>query len=267
MGSAEQPPGRPGEPPPPADGGEWETAGLGARVNEIVDAVEREAAKLRSEAEQEASQIRYQAQAEAQRYLDHARQQAEVLAAQRMERIQALSDQLMARAEEVLERLEYAVPVKEGFENLVRALGETAERLAREDYSEFAPPPWGDAPATAPPVPPPAPPVSPPPSPPSDATGGFAAPPVSQPPPVPQQPSPAPPAQPAPADAAQGPGWQELDDVHRIAIQMATAGSTRGEVEAHLAQTPAPTRGSVLDEIFGAGTGPETRVPWASPRR
>lgn len=270
MGSAEQPPGRPGEPPPPADGGDWETAGLGARVNEIVDAVEREAAKLRSEAEQEAAQIRYQAQEDAQRYLDHARQQAEALAAQRMERIQALSDQLMARAEEVLERLEYAVPVKEGFENLVRALGETAERLAREDYSEFAPPPWGGGPPPAPQAPPPAPPVAPPA--PSDATGGFVSPPISQPPPAPHQPAPAPqqpppPAQPAPAGAAQGPGWQELDDVHRIAIQMATAGSTRGEVEAHLAQTPAPTRSSVLDEIFGPGTGPETRVPWASPRR
>ena len=71
-----------------------------------------------------------------------------------MERIQELSDALMARAEEVLERLDYAVPVKAGFENLVQALGETAERLASQDYSEFAQPSWeevrGAPEATAP---------------------------------------------------------------------------------------------------------------------
>ena len=268
MGSSEQPPGYPGVPPagtPGAGGsGEWEAAGLGSRVNEIVDAVEREAAKLRQEAEQDAAQIRFQAQEEARRYVDQARRQSETLVAQRMERIQELSDALMARAQEVLERLDYAVPVKAGFENLVRALGETAERLASQDYSEYAEPAW-EAAQTPPGAQQPAPGHVPPPAP---AAGAFQPPGQSAPPPAPAAAPPGPSTTatqpPAPGQSSSA-GWQQLDDAHRIAIQMAAAGSTRGEVEAHLAHAPAPARTSVLDEIFGPGTPAETRVPWAPP--
>ncbi|MGI8460437.1 MAG: hypothetical protein ACR2OC_02200 [Solirubrobacterales bacterium] len=284
MGISEDRPGQPGQQeayyPPPAEGRvEWATEGLGARVNEIVDAVEREAAKLRQEAESEAAQVRYQAQEEARRYVDQARHQAESLVARRMERIQEISDVLMARAEEVLERLDYAVPVKTGFENLVRALGETAERLANQDYSEFAEPSWDEvrsAPAQQTPEPPYSPQSAtgaPPPQPgyasPATATG-YAADPAGSPPQPPQpppveyaNPSGPPPQVPLPQGA--GPGWQELDGAHRIAIQMAAAGSTRGEVEAHLVHAPEPARASVLDEIFGPGSPAETRVPWATP--
>jgi hypothetical protein len=265
MGSAEQPPGYAGGQPHAA--GDWEAAGLGARVNEIVDAVEREAAKLRQEAEQEAAEIRHQAQEEARRYVDHARQQSQQLAQQRMQQIHELSDALMRRAEEVLERLEYAVPVKEGFENLVRALGETAERLAKQDYDEFTLPEWqGPGAGATTPQQPPA--YSTPSTPAPGATSyGGEAPPAGYQPPGPTGAA-APTPTPGPAPAQQGSaGWQELDDAHRVAIQMAAGGSTRGEVEAHLAQTPAPTRASVLDEIFGQGSPPETRVPWAAPQR
>ncbi len=150
MGSPEQPPGDAGQRPGEGDF-DWESPGLGTRVNEIVDAVEREAAKLRQEAEQDAQQIRLQAQEEAQRYADQARQQTDAMAAQRVQRIQELSDALMARAEEVLERLDYAVPVKAGFENLVKALGETAERLASQDYSDVAQPSWEEVREATPP--------------------------------------------------------------------------------------------------------------------
>ncbi len=254
MASSQQPPG-----------GDWEATGFGSRVNEIVDAVEREAVKLRQEAEQDAAQIRYQAQEDARRYVEQARQQSDAMVAQRTQEIRELSDALMARAQEVLARLDYAVPVKEGFESLVRALGETAERLASQDQTDYSPPSWEqarsepDATSTAP-------------------AQGYAPPPGPSPAPQPAGPPPAapPPAEPTPGtpftstsppaqEQATAAGWQQLDDAHRIAIQMAAAGSTRGEVEAHLAHAPAPARASVLDEIFGAGSPAETRVPWASP--
>jgi hypothetical protein len=252
-------------------GGDWETSGFGSRVNEIVDAVEREATKLRQEAEQDAAQIRLRAQEEAQRYVDEARRQSDALLAQRTQEIRELSDALMARAHEVLERLDYAVPVKAGFENLVRALGETAERLASQDASQFAPPAWdqvraepaGQAPPAAAPQPYAAQPAEPPAGPPSPALEPQAETPPASPGGQPASPinqtSPTAPGQTSSA------GWQHLDDAHRVAIQMAAGGSTRGEVEAHLAQAPAPTRVSVLDEIFGPGSPAETRVPWATP--
>ncbi len=53
-----------------------------------------------------------------------------------------------------------------------------------------------------------------------------------------------------------------------VAIQMASAGSTRGDVRGHLNQAlgiadAEPT----LDEIFGPGTGDDARVPWITGRR
>jgi hypothetical protein len=282
MGSSEQPPGYPGQPPGEA-GVDWESGSLGTRVNEIVDAVEREASKLRQEAEHDAAQIRQQAQDEARRYVEHARHQSDAMVAERAERIRELSDALMARAEEVLARLEYAVPVKAGFENLVRALGETAERLGSQDSSEFREPSWeevrGTGPAQTAPGPGQPPPGYPAQAPPPAYSGEAPAPGTATVPPPGGYPQPGeeppasyqPPAQqpgyppPAQQGAPGGAGWQGLDDAHRVAIQMAAAGSTRGEVEAHLAHAPAPTRVSVLDEIFGAGSPAETRVPWASP--
>lgn len=268
MATSQQPPG-----------GDWESAGFGSRVNEIVDAVEREAAKLRQEAEQDAAQIRYQAQEEARRYIEQARRQSDELVARRTERIQELSDALMARAEEVLERLDYAVPVKAGFENLVRALGETAERLASQDYAPPAAPSWEqvrrESPAPearpAPGYPAQAPAAegpqtdytaTPPPSAPQQAAGAQQHPRPPSTGHAPPEPERREQAQPAAGGSA---GWQQLDDAHRIAIQMAAAGNTRGEVEAQLAETPGPTRASVLDEIFGLGSPPDARVPWATP--
>jgi hypothetical protein len=242
-------------------------------VNDIVDAVEREATKLRQEAEQDAAQIRYQAQEEARRYVEQARRQSDEMVAQRMQRIQELSDALMARAEEVLERLEYAVPVKAGFENLVRALGETAERLASEEPAGYPEPTWEQArrdtaqqqPPAAEYAPPPEPATGPPPASPQFAQPGT--PPAAEPSAPPSSAPGADPAAAPPPAGSQASSWQQLDDYHRIAIQLAASGSTRGEVEAQLADAPGPARTSVLDEIFGIGSPAETRVPWATPRQ
>ena len=96
-------------------------AEISRRVGSILDAVEREAQRLRAEAREEAD-----------RYLEDAQRRADDLVAERQRRIAALSDELIAKAEAVVGRLDDAAPVREGFENLVRALGDAAERLARE---------------------------------------------------------------------------------------------------------------------------------------
>ena len=77
------------------------------------------------------------------RYLEDARLRADALVAERQRRIAVVSDELLAKAEAVVARLDDAAPVREGFENLVRALAVAAERLARETDggSQGQPPP------------------------------------------------------------------------------------------------------------------------------
>jgi hypothetical protein len=91
------------------------------RVGAILDAVEREATRLRDEA-----------RADAALYFDDARRRADALVAERRQRIAELSDELVAKSEAVVSRLDDAGPVRTGFENLVHALGDAAERLAEE---------------------------------------------------------------------------------------------------------------------------------------
>lgn len=247
---------------------------ISRRVGAILDAVEREAARLREEA-----------RADAARYLEDARIQADTLVAERRQRIAALSDELVAKSEAVVSRLDDAEPVRDGFENLVRALGDAAERLAHEAESEPELPPRPASHPAGDPIPAPAAPEQARPAfaepvpaaadPASSQPPAFSAPP----PPAPQQSPPPGPVQagghfeeqpqparaPSPAGFAQprGSSWRELDDARVIAIQMATAGSTRAEVGDHLRRTlgvPDPSR--TLDEVFGSGTGAGDRVPW-----
>ena len=244
------------------------------RVSSILDAVEREAAHLRSEAREEAAS-----------YLEYSRQRADELVAERQRRIAAMSDEIIAKAETVIGQLDDAAPVRAGFESLVRALGDAAERLSHEAAAsgpEFQPPPFNEPPP-APPVytPPPAPPAYPPPPapapapnapPPTYADPTRAAQPVPEhvEPPQPQHPQPPvpPPPAPAPDPAATDQGqesWQGVDDGRLVGIQMAAAGRTRGQVrdylhnQLHLGET----RG-ILDEIFGEGSGEDARVPWTA---
>jgi hypothetical protein len=105
-------------------------------VASILDAVEREADRLREEA-----------RAEAARYTAEAKAYADGLVAERQRRIAEVSAELLSKSEAVVARLDDAAPVRQGFENLVRALGDAAERLAHEPGvrgHEFAPPPFHD---------------------------------------------------------------------------------------------------------------------------
>lgn len=104
-----------GDPPAPA------AAEISRRVAAILDDVEREAARLRAEAREDAA-----------RYRERARAEADELLAARRRRIAELSDEIVAKSEAVVERLDHAAPVREGFEQLVRRLGDAADRLARE---------------------------------------------------------------------------------------------------------------------------------------
>lgn len=285
------------------------------RVSSILDAVEGEAARLREDAREEAR-----------RYLDYSRRRADALVAERQRRISELSDDIMAKAEAVVGRLDDAAPVREGFENLVRALGDAAERLSREAertrpeweppafhdeaVAEHTPPPAGAPPAggeteippgaPAPEAPPavagsgttdpgwgasgagyeapagavpPEPGLQPPPHaapagsrPPEQGEPGSpaAGQPDPTPPPQPTQPAPAvpqPPAQHASAAAHGG----AVDDAKLIAIQMAASGRTRHEVREHLHSVMGVTdTKQLLDEIFGADSAEDARVPWTA---
>jgi hypothetical protein len=256
------------------------------RVSSILDAVEREAAHLRGQARDEAAQ-----------YLDYSRQRADELVAERQRAIAALSDEIMAKAETVIGQLDDAAPVRAGFESLVRALGDAAERLSQEagaSEASFQPPPFESVhppsaqPAAPPPEPPPVyapppvatqPPVppaySPPPAPPPYAPPAYGppayapTPPAAGPPaPQAQAPPPPPPVQaPSPAPGAAGDqgqeSWQGVDDGRLVAIQMAAAGRTRGQVRDYLHNQLGlgETRG-ILDEVFGEGSAEGARVPW-----
>jgi hypothetical protein len=253
------------------------------RVSSILDAVEREATRLRGEATEEA-----------QRYLDYSRRRADDLVAERQRRIAELSDEIVSKAEAVVGRLEDAAPVREGFDNLVRALGDAAERLAREAENtahDYEAPAFhdeavqsfvGSPPPAQPPVPPapPAPPVPPygqpasppPPAPPAadyDPPETYQPFPAPAPPPAPGYGAPAPaherPAtEPYPTPAG-GEDWQGVDDARLVAIQMAAAGRTRGQVREHLHnQMGLGETRSILDEVFGTGSQEDARVPWTA---
>ncbi len=324
-------------PPPPAP--DWPGAGAGSlvapevsrRVRSILDGVEREASQLRADAREEAR-----------RYLEHARRHVDGLVAERQTRIAGLSDELIRRAQVVLGRLEEAGPVREGFDNLVRSLGDAAERLAGEieelhlgqsvappywsatpgavdraggapvpgnqagqwdatpppsaSWSGYAPPypasaPAHDAPAVRasdgyePPRPAeyaPPPPHDPhaswgPPPPPSWGVDPYAPPPTYDHAPYPPAPAPAPyPPNPGydaygypaaayptshPAVAAAPPSGDA--EVRSLALQMAGSGNTRAQIAQHLReQFGFEHTGPLLDEIFGAGSPDDSRVPW-----
>ena len=59
--------------------------------------------------------------------------------------------------------------------------------------------------------------------------------------------------------------WQGVDDARLVAIQMAASGRTRGQVREHLHnQMGLGETRSILDEIFGAGSQEDARVPWTA---
>jgi hypothetical protein len=112
---------------------------LGERVRAIVASAENMAAAIRRDAEQDAQSRRRETEAEAQRYLDEARRRADDLVAERVRRMSELSDLIMERTESILERLDQAEAVKAQLEQLVRALGATATRVANEARDDEVP--------------------------------------------------------------------------------------------------------------------------------
>ncbi|HKQ17549.1 MAG TPA: hypothetical protein VJS87_03305 [Solirubrobacterales bacterium] len=108
-----------------ADTGDAVASALAAEVS-------RRVAAILESVESEAARVRDEARAEAAGYLDEAHRRADALVAERQRRIAELSDELVAGAEAVVARLEDAGPVRAGFEDLVRALGDAAERLGEE---------------------------------------------------------------------------------------------------------------------------------------
>jgi hypothetical protein len=201
-------------------------------VGSILEAVEREVAALRADAREEAR-----------RYMEQARRRADELVAERQRRISELSDELMARAESLLTPLDTAEPVLAAFEDLVTALGDAAERVAREaaeSQSSAARPLTPPAAAPAPRRSTPPPPV-PPPTPPTPEAGPLPG-----------------------ADQPPTHRFRRENGAQVVAIQMAGSGSSRADVESHIRETlgvedPEP----LLDEIFGPGTPGHARVEWA----
>jgi vacuolar-type H+-ATPase subunit H len=233
---------------------------LARRMSSMLGAVEREADRLLDEA-----------RAQAEQQVELARRQAAGLVAERQRRISELSDEVIERTESLLERLDETAPIRDSFNRLLEALGHAADRLALEIESS------GGAPATEQATEPPHEAAAPPPEPePAPA-------PVREPEPTPvrhlRPPAGLPPLQPAgPAaedEAARASGWgwstppgqdpQLIQRAREAAIQMAAAGTTRSQVASYLrgslgVSEPEP----LLDEIFGAGTAGDARVPWAA---
>jgi hypothetical protein len=72
---------------------------------------------------------------------------------------------------------------------------------------------------------------------------------------------PATPPPPQPSAAAVDRSWVEA---RQAAIHMAAAGNTRAQVEAQLRDfLGVPEPGQLLDQVFGAGSDGDSRVPWA----
>lgn len=237
---------------------------VSVEVASIVAAAENAAAAIRQRAEVEAQARVREADARARSVLAEATAEADRLVVDRLRRISELSDSVVERAATVVDQLDHADEVRRQLNGLLMGLAKTAERVARELGTEQRPepePPRGepglpaDAPAPRPPslaveasIPPPA-----------ALAAEASAPPAAQVVELHRTPAVEPPPEQEPMrhdeplsadDAAAG------DAARLVALQMAVAGSTRGEVAEHLQRAfaieqPHP----ILDEVFGEGDG------------
>ena len=227
----------------PAEEPQALSANVSLHVRSLFAAAERSAAAIRAEAEQRAALTRAEAEAESQRVLDEARGDADELLAARRRHLAELSDAIVRAAESALGDLELAGEARSALDGLVRSLRDTAERIVPPGVSTagrgtpdtgaplagapdadlpVAKAPDADAPATGAPAEASAPVAEAP----LDGNGNGDAPP----------------------DAAPG-----LTGARLVAFQMAQAGSTRGEVAAHLRRTFAMQDAhEVLNDVFPA---------------
>ena len=236
---------------------------VGERVRGIISAAESAAEVIRHEAEQEIAARRRLAEGERQRYLDAARHEADELLRRRIRRMSELSEALIEGAERLLGRIEGAQDLRHQLERTVAALAEAAERLASETRS--------GVPYTAP-EPEPA-------AAPAPEAVSEARPEAQTEPQVEAEVEPEPHTEPViedvevadadephlrpapePVEATGNGGGRpsadaEADDVlaaRLVALQMAVAGSPRGEVEEHLRSNFAvEDTTSILNDVFG----------------
>ena len=162
----------------------------------------------------------------------------------------------------MLAQLEETERVRQSFGRLLDALADAADRIADEARATAAIPP---TPAPPPPAPlglsahaplfasttPPPPPPPPPMSAPVHEPAAPPAPPLSA-------------AAPQAAERTESPVDRAWVEARQATIHMAAAGNTRGQVETqlrHFLGLAEPA--GLLDQVFGAGTDAETRVPWA----
>ena len=98
----------------------------------MVAAVEEEAGEIRRRAEREIEQRWRRTEAEAGEYVADARRVADAMVAERQESIGAVSDGIIRRAEALTNGMEDAERIRGQFDQFVRSLAETADRIAVE---------------------------------------------------------------------------------------------------------------------------------------
>lgn len=124
-------------------------AEVAERLRSILADAESAAEAIRHQADQDAQARRRAAETDALKIIEDARREAERFLADRIHRVSALSDEILERGQSVVERLDEAEQVRGELADLVRALGETAARLANEVRSMPGP----HAPELSPPAP------------------------------------------------------------------------------------------------------------------
>lgn len=127
---------------------------------EAQDTAHQHAADLRAAAEADAARIRRDAEAMVSRWLAESRERIEAFTEHRIARIDELTEALLVQADALLRRFEAASTVREQVYDLLGALGDAAERLARDAPGEADVPRLGGdvrasvAAPLAPPLPP-----------------------------------------------------------------------------------------------------------------
>jgi hypothetical protein len=112
---------------------------VGERVRSIISAAESAAGALRHEAEQQIQARRRLAEAERMRYLETARREADELLRQRVSRMTELSDALIEGAAKLLADIQGATELRRSLDRTVVALAENAEELLAETRGARAP--------------------------------------------------------------------------------------------------------------------------------
>jgi hypothetical protein len=159
-------------------------------------------------------------------------------------------------ADRLMALVDHVVAHTEGVRTRVREVEQSLDLLSEQlAAAALAPLPPEPAVEVAPPAPPPAP------LPPEPV---FAAP---EPPPPPASPAPvAAPTTPEPSPLVEEAAIaREFDGARLMAIEMAVAGSSRGEVGERLSRDFDITDPSlILDDVFGEGAPDDSRMPWTS---